>query len=140
MHLTNTPCFLHAQPSALPLHDCCCRACLTAAPALPACGHTAAARPGGPSPSSAGQLPSQLRARSLAPSCQRGDFLRHSVQGLRAICQHCCERESGVHCSTWHTDRPHLSPVHGHCVCLGHHLLTCVISFHPQSNAMTQQH
>lgn len=100
MHLTNTPCFLHVRPSALPLHDCCCRACITAAPVLPACGHTAAARPGGPSPSSAGQLPSQLRARSLAPSCQRGDFLRHSVQGLRAICQRCCERESGVHCST----------------------------------------
>lgn len=116
--------------------------CMTAVaePVLPACGHTAAARPGGPSPSSVGQLPSQLRAHSLAPSCQRGDFLRHSVQGLRAICQCCCERESGVHCSTWHTDRLHVSPVHGHCVCFSRHLLTCVISFHPQSNAMTQQH
>lgn len=132
--LTSAPCFLHAQPSALPLGDCSCSTCITTAPALPACGHTVAGRPGGPFPSSAGPLPSRRHARSPEPSCRRGDFLRHSVQGLRAVCQCCCERELGIHCPTSHTDMPHVCRVCVHCVCFCHHLLS------PQGNAVTKPH
>lgn len=97
--LMNSLCFLHAQPSTCPWMT-------EDTPMLPACAHMLAARPGGPFPSSAGQLlPSQLHARFPGPSCQLEDFLWRSVRGLRGICQWCCERELGIHCSTSHTDK-----------------------------------